>query len=50
MRAALFGPSLVIPVEDGRLALGAWQQVVLVDFDNRPRTREIIIQLIGESE
>ena len=50
LRAALFGPSLAIPVEKGALALGAWQQVVLLDFDNRPRTREIIIQLIGESE
>ena len=50
LRAALFGPSLAIPVENGALALGAWQQVVLLDFDNRPRTREIIIQLIGESE
>jgi len=50
LRAALFGPSLAIPVENGALALGAWQQVVLLDFDNRPRTREIIIQLLGESE
>lgn len=50
LRASLFGPSLVIPIEDGRPLLGTWQQVVLVDFDNRPRTREIIVQLIGESE
>lgn len=50
LRASLFGPSLVIPIEDGRPLLGTWQQVVLLDFDNRPRTREIIVQLIGESE
>jgi secondary thiamine-phosphate synthase enzyme len=50
LRASLFGPSLAIPVENGQLALGTWQQVVLLDFDNRPRRREIIVQLIGESE
>jgi secondary thiamine-phosphate synthase enzyme len=50
LRAALFGPSLAIPVENGRMLLGTWQQVVLLDFDNRPRTREIIVQLIGETQ
>ena len=50
LRASLFGPSLAIPIENGRPLLGTWQQVVLLDFDNRPRTREIIVQLIGESE
>lgn len=50
LRAALFGPSLVIPIESGRLLLGTWQQIVLVDFDNRPRTREIVVQTIGETE
>jgi secondary thiamine-phosphate synthase enzyme len=50
LRAAFFGPSLAIPVEGGLPLLGTWQQVVLLDFDNRPRTREIVIQLIGESE
>jgi secondary thiamine-phosphate synthase enzyme len=49
LRASLFGPSLAIPIENGRLQLGTWQQVVLLDFDNRPRTREILVQLIGES-
>jgi len=49
LRAALFGPSLQIPIEDGRLLLGTWQQIVLLDFDNRPRTREIVIQIIGEN-
>jgi secondary thiamine-phosphate synthase enzyme len=50
LRASLFGPSLTIPIENGRLCLGTWQQAVLLDFDNRPRTREIIVQLIGELE
>jgi secondary thiamine-phosphate synthase enzyme len=50
LRAALFGPSLAIPIVASALSLGTWQQVVLLDFDNRPRTREIIVQLIGESE
>jgi len=50
LRAALFGPSLAIPIVHGALSLGIWQQVILLDFDNRPRTREIIVQLIGEKE
>ena len=50
LRASLFGPSLAIPIENGAPSLGTWQQVVLLDFDNRPRTREIIVQLIGEKE
>jgi secondary thiamine-phosphate synthase enzyme len=50
LRASLFGPSLQIPVENGRLLLGTWQQIVLIDFDNRPRTREVMIQLMGESK
>ena len=50
LRASLFGPSLAIPIEKGRPLLGTWQQVVLLDFDNRPRTREIIVQLIGETQ
>lgn len=48
LRATLFGPSLAIPVVDGALSLGTWQQVVLLDFDNRPRQRGIIVQLMGE--
>ena len=47
LRASLFGPSLQIPVAQGRLVLGTWQQIILLDFDNRPRTREIFVQLIG---
>jgi len=50
LRASLFGPSLTIPIERGRPCLGTWQQVVLLDFDNRPRQREIVVQLIGDSE
>jgi secondary thiamine-phosphate synthase enzyme len=50
LRASLFGPSLAIPIENGAPSLGTWQQVILLDFDNRPRTREIIVQLIGEKE
>jgi secondary thiamine-phosphate synthase enzyme len=47
VRAALIGPSLHIPIIDGKLTLGSWQQIVLLDFDNRPREREIIIQISG---
>ena len=50
LRATLFGPSLAIPIVDGTPALGTWQQIILMDFDNRPRSREIIVQLIGECE
>lgn len=50
VRASLFGPSLAIPIENGRLCLGTWQQIVLLDFDNRARTREITIQFMGERE
>ncbi len=50
LRASLFGPSLQIPIQSGRLLLGTWQQVVLLDFDNRPRTREIVVQIMGETE
>ncbi len=50
LRASLFGPSLQIPIQSGRLLLGTWQQIVLLDFDNRPRTREIVVQIMGETE
>ena len=50
LRASLFGPSISIPIENGRALLGTWQQVILLDFDNRARTREITVQLIGENE
>jgi len=48
VRAALLGPSLTVPVRDGAMLLGTWQQIVLVDFDNRPRDRELVVQLTGE--
>ncbi len=48
VRASLMGPSLVVPVINGSLALGTWQQIVFVDFDNRPRNRKIIVQVQGE--
>ena len=48
VRASLLGPSLVIPFVEKRLQLGTWQQVVVVDFDNRPRSREIVLQIIGD--
>lgn len=48
LRAMLQGPSLVIPFEDGKLALGTWQQVVLLEFDHRPRERRVVVQIIGE--
>jgi secondary thiamine-phosphate synthase enzyme len=47
VRASLLGPSLTVPFNDGRLGLGMWQQVVLVDFDNRPRTRSVLLQFLG---
>lgn len=48
LRGQLQGPSLTIPFVKGALTLGAWQQLVLIDFDTRPRTRELVIQLLGE--
>ena len=48
VRASLLGPSITIPFDAGRLLLGTWQQVVLVDFDTRPRNRSIAVQLLGE--
>jgi len=48
VRASLLNASLTVPFINKRLTLGTWQQIVLLDFDNRPRSREIIIQVIGE--
>lgn len=45
VRAALMGPSLHIPIIEGQMTLGTWQQIVLLDFDNRPRNRRIIVQI-----
>jgi secondary thiamine-phosphate synthase enzyme len=48
VRAALLGPSLSVPVVDGGLTLGTWQQIILVDFDTRARTRKVVCQIVGE--
>ena len=48
LRAALLGPSLTIPFVQESLTLGTWQQVIYVDFDNKPRQRELVVQIIGE--
>lgn len=48
IRASLIGPSLSIPFANATLRLGKWQQIVFIDFDNRPRKREVILQIIGE--
>jgi len=48
VRAALLKAGLAIPFQDGKLLLGTWQQIVLIDFDNRPRNRDLIFQLVGE--
>jgi len=48
VRASLLGASLVIPFTGGKLALGTWQQIVVVDFDNRERSRQVIMQIMGE--
>jgi secondary thiamine-phosphate synthase enzyme len=47
VRASLLGPSLAVPFADGRLLLGTWQQIVLIDFDNRPRDRRLVVQITG---
>jgi len=46
VRSALIKPFLTVPIEDGKLVLGTWQQIAFLDFDNRPRQREIIVKLI----
>ncbi|MBC7217746.1 MAG: YjbQ family protein [Candidatus Caldatribacterium sp.] len=48
VRAQCSGPSLVLPFVEGKLLLGTWQDIVLVDFDNRPRSRTVIVQIMGE--
>ena len=48
VRASVLGPSLVVPFVQGRLTLGAWQAIALADFDTRPRTREVVVQVMGE--
>ena len=48
VRAAVVGPSLTVPFVDGSLVLGTWQQIVVVELDTRPRTRELVVQVTGE--
>jgi secondary thiamine-phosphate synthase enzyme len=48
VRAAMQGPSMTVPFVNGSLALGTWQQIVVVEFDTRPRTRQVVIQVVGE--
>lgn len=50
LRATLLGPSLTVPFSQGRLLLGTWQQIILVDFDVRPRRRRVVLQILGEGE
>jgi secondary thiamine-phosphate synthase enzyme len=46
IKSALIGTDMAIPIEDGRLVLGRWQQIVLIDFDERPRTRDIVVHVL----
>ena len=48
VRASTLGPSLVVPFSNRALLLGTWQQIIVVDFDNRPRSREVVLQIVGE--
>lgn len=48
VRAALLGPSLTVPFVEGALTLGTWQKIVYIDFDNRPRRRRLVVQMMGE--
>ncbi len=48
VRAALMGPSYTVPILEGRMQLGTWQQIVFIDFDNRPRRRSLVVQIVGE--
>jgi secondary thiamine-phosphate synthase enzyme len=48
VRASLIGPSLTVPFKDGKLTLGTWQQITFIELDTRPRSRELILQIIGE--
>ena len=48
VRASALGPSLTVPIVDGRLTLGTWQQIVVLDFDTRPRRRDVVVHVLGE--
>lgn len=48
VRASILGPSLTVPIHDGRLIHGTWQQLVFVELDTKPRTRKLVVQIVGE--
>ena len=48
VRASALGPSLTVPVVDGAMPLGTWQQIILIDFDTRPRRRKVVVQVLGK--
>ena len=48
VRASLLGPSMSVPIVDGEMTLGTWQQIILVDFDTRARTRTVVCQIVGD--
>jgi secondary thiamine-phosphate synthase enzyme len=48
LRASLMGPSLTVPFNGSEMTLGTWQQIVFIDFDTKPRSRELVVQIIGE--
>jgi len=48
VRAALIGPSITVPFVEGRMTLGTWQQLIFLDFDNRARSRRLVVQVMGE--
>ena len=48
IRSSIIGPSLFVPISGGRLDIGTWQQIVLIDFDTRPRSREVVLKIMGE--
>lgn len=48
LRASLLGPSLTVPISDGSMILGTWQQIIFIDFDTRPRKRTLVVQVLGE--
>jgi len=48
IRASLLGPSFTVPFSEKKLILGTWQQIIFIDFDNRPRSRELTVQIVGE--
>jgi len=48
VRASIVGPSVAVPIVDGSMTLGTWQQIVLIDFDDRPRARDLVVQISGE--